>query len=340
MEKHIYHLTKEQLLLGYDVSVFFNDGEPISASDIRLGSKLLSSLKPQFLRVFVFYIYVILFLIKSGRKFDVIHIHGDWSSLIFVSLLKKISRSKIVVFSVHGQLSTNVFRKSILKFLLKNVDLVFCTGYFSYQLVSSLFAKRVVLQPSGISDLFLTLPSVVTKNDNFQIVTVSNLLPVKNLFFLLEIARRLPIIKFIVIGEGDERERLNSYIQKFGLSNVKLLGFKSENDVKSYCFTSDIFLLTSFAEGTPTSVLEAMSVGLPIVSSNAGGLSFFIKDFSNGFVIDNFSLDEYVDRIMLIKNDSLLRDKIKNNNIELSKNFRWDEVAKSISNIIVECFNG
>jgi glycosyltransferase involved in cell wall biosynthesis len=245
-----------------------------------------------------------------------------------------------VVFSIHGQLNTDILRKNILKFLLENVDLVFCTGYFSYNFVLSIFSKRVILQPSGISDLFLKFPSVVKKSSDFQIVTVSNLLRVKNLYFLLEIARYLPNIKFIIIGDGNERNGLNDYIQKLAIDNVQLLGFRPQEDVKFYCLTSDVFLLTSYAEGTPTSVLEAMSAGLPVVSSNAGGIKYLIKDFSNGFIIDDFSVREYVDRIMLLKNDTSLRNVIRIKNAELSKNFRWEVVAKTISNNILECYNG
>jgi len=109
--------------------------------------------------------------------------------------------------------------------------------------------------------------------------------------------------------------------------------------VREYYQKSDVYLLTSFAEGTPTSALEAMACGLPIVSSNAGGVGSIVKENTNGFVIDDFDKNRYIQSIKLLNNDITLRKTIFANNILLAQNYRWDKVASNITQIMEQKLN-
>ena len=66
------------------------------------------------------------------------------------------------------------------------------------------------------------------------------------------------------------------------IDNVILLGFKNTEEIITLMDNSFAFLLTSFSEGTPTSILEACSRGLPIVTSNVGGIKSIIKEEQRG----------------------------------------------------------
>jgi len=86
MENHIAQLTKEQIKLGHDVVIYFNEGNKISSHDVQVTKCPLYKLKPQFLRFFLFYFLILIRLLRSKKNFELIHIHGDWSSLIFSKL--------------------------------------------------------------------------------------------------------------------------------------------------------------------------------------------------------------------------------------------------------------
>ena len=89
MENHIAQLSKEQTRLGHNVIIYFNIGDRLSSNDIQISKMPLYKLKPQFVGFIVFYFLVYLRLIANREKFDIVHIHGDWSSLIFANLIKK-----------------------------------------------------------------------------------------------------------------------------------------------------------------------------------------------------------------------------------------------------------
>lgn len=335
MEKHIYHLSLNQIQQGNDVTVFFNQGNKVSNNDIKILSRIkLYKLKPQFLAFFVFYLFSIIYLTKNKDKTDVIHIHGDWSSLLFINFLKKITNAKITCFSFHGQfLSNKITHAKFLTFLLKKTDLVFINGYDAYSKITKRLTKErvnVIWRPSGISSVF----KPITKKDKKTkpiIITVANLIKSKNIDFILTLANISKKFSFYIVGDGPEKNRLFDNTKKENLSNVLLLGKKSEDELITLLNSSNLFLLPSLSEGTSTAIIEAMACGLPIICSNAGGVKELIKNGENGFVIDSFNEQDFLDKMFLILNSHELKEKIKRNNIEKSRSFYWDKVSKDIS---------
>lgn len=339
MEKHIYTLSKWQISNAHKVKIFFNDGDALSNNDKKICNLKLHKIKPQLIGILIFYILIIIQLIQKKEKFDILHIHGDWSSLLLVKILKKLTKSKITVFSIHDQLSNKFTHKKLLPKLLKNIDLIFSTGYDSAIQLKKTSDKQVVIQPSGINETFFEQFNKKFTKNRFSVVTVANLFPKKNITFILDIAKILKDFTFVIVGDGIQKLSLKEKIKNENIYNVQLVGFKTTEEVKLYYQNSNCYLLTSFAEGTPTSALEAMACGLPIVSSNAGGLSNIVKDGINGFIINDFNKNNYIDKLNLIKNNLELQKKIYNSNIELAKNYIWENVAKNITNKIEETLN-
>jgi glycosyltransferase involved in cell wall biosynthesis len=153
MEKHIYNLTKLQIRDNHFVKVFFNDGEEISQNDEKICKLKLHRLKPQIIGFFIFYFLIVFKLLLKKQKFDIIHIHGDWSSLLFIKLLKKFTNAKLVVLSLHGQLTSKYNHQKLLPKLVQDVDLIFSTGYDTANELEKLSGKKVIVQPSGINEI-------------------------------------------------------------------------------------------------------------------------------------------------------------------------------------------
>ena len=128
MENHIAQLTRQQINIGHDVAIYFNRGLKVSSKDIQITKFPLFRLKPQFFWIFFFHLLVFIRLLINQEKFDIIHIHGDWSSLIFAKLIKKIAGSKKIIISIHDELSKNFFSVKALKLFLCQVDLIFASG--------------------------------------------------------------------------------------------------------------------------------------------------------------------------------------------------------------------
>lgn len=331
MEKHIFHLSREQIGQGHRVKVIFNDGEKITPADEKIGYFKLYKLRPQAVGVILFYGLIGIKFLFDRQSYDVVHIHGDWSALLFATMIKKLVSAKCVVFSIHGGITQSFAHQNLLPKLLRQADLIFSTGYDTAQEITKLTGREVHVQPSGISDVFFEPFDKKFDFQRFTVVTVANLFAVKNIALVFEIAKRLKECDFVIIGDGTEKKHLQNLLANEKIGNVKLLGFKTAPEVREHYQKSGCYLLTSFAEGTPTSALEAMACGLPVVSSNAGGIGHIVKAYENGFVLDDFDPNSYADKIRLLKENLEMRKTIFRTNSLLAREYTWKNVAAHIT---------
>jgi glycosyltransferase involved in cell wall biosynthesis len=98
-------------------------------------------------------------------------------------------------------------------------------------------------------------------------------------------------LELAIAGEGDQAQALADQIeQSKHRSQFQLLGYQT--DTKALFDSFDLFCLSSLREGLPNVVLEAMSMGLPIVATRSGGMETFTKDGADGILIEPGSVDE------------------------------------------------
>ena len=99
-------------------------------------------------------------------------------------------------------------------------------------------------------------------------------------------------------------------------------------NVSKYLQESDVYVITSKYEGLPLSMLEAISSGLPIISSNVGGIKDVITEGLNGYLYDlNLGKDEIVKKLLYLYNNKDIMSDIRNNNILLSKKYDIEETS-------------
>ncbi|MGB7727475.1 MAG: glycosyltransferase [Candidatus Acidiferrum sp.] len=105
--------------------------------------------------------------------------------------------------------------------------------------------------------------------------------------------------KCIILGDGPLNEQLQQEVNLEGLSdNVIFEGF--QQDVRPYLQAGSAFILTSYLEGLPISVLEAMACGLPCIVTNVGGSAEAVKDQVTGLVIPAASVEAAADAILYL----------------------------------------
>jgi sugar transferase (PEP-CTERM/EpsH1 system associated) len=124
---------------------------------------------------------------------------------------------------------------------------------------------------------------------------------------LAEVVRRRKNARLILVGEGPEEKRIADCIRHHDLgSHVRLLGLRT--DISRLLSAADIFLLTSISEGIPLTVIEAMAAGLPVVSTNVGGVAEIALDGCTAFLApagDYVTLAEHI--LRLAENATLRR---------------------------------
>jgi glycosyltransferase involved in cell wall biosynthesis len=111
---------------------------------------------------------------------------------------------------------------------------------------------------------------------------IGRLAPIKRPDRVVAVARTLPDVHFVIVGEGELSDTVRA--DASGLDNVSFLGW--QDDVDAVHCAIDIALLTSDNEGMSVSLIEAASAGLPIVATNVGAIPEIVHDAVNGLLAD------------------------------------------------------
>jgi glycosyltransferase involved in cell wall biosynthesis len=145
--------------------------------------------------------------------------------------------------------------------------------------------------------------------DAFVIGTAARLVPVKRLDLFLAVAelvsKQVSSLSVVIAGEGKEKARLQAQVSGKRLEKqVHFLGHRS--DIYDVLRAMDLLLLTSDHEGLPTVVLEAMALGVPVVSRKVGGIPEVIDNDVNGILVDSDSPNEIAEASLRILRDASL----------------------------------
>ena len=125
-------------------------------------------------------------------------------------------------------------------------------------------------------------------SEEFVLVCAARLSGEKGIDILLlamsEIVRRNVSCKCIIVGDGYLREELSEQVRQLGLAgHIFMLGF--QQDVRPYLLAANAFVLTSYKEGLPFAILEAMACGLPCIVTNVGGNAEAVAHNVTGLVV-------------------------------------------------------
>jgi glycosyltransferase involved in cell wall biosynthesis len=103
-------------------------------------------------------------------------------------------------------------------------------------------------------------------------------------------------VELLIAGEGDDRPRLEALIAELGLAQrVRLLGYRS--DPREVYEALDVFALSSYREGLPNVLLEAMSLEVPVVATRIAGIPRLIRDGENGLLVEPGDVNALADRL-------------------------------------------
>jgi len=122
------------------------------------------------------------------------------------------------------------------------------------------------------------------------------------------IGRQMPTAIFLIVGDGPTGDLIRSEIVALGLQGrVVMTG--ERRDVLPLMQLMDVLVLTSVSEGLPNVLLEGAAVGVPVVTSTAGGASEVVLNGETGFVVPCRDSQAVADRVMQILRDPLLRQR-------------------------------
>lgn len=248
----------------------------------------------------IFLLFFMLF-----KKIDIVHIHGSdvVSSLrkyLFLKIVEKFNCKTILHF--HGAsfmdqypLKPRIWQDRI-RYLFEQSNLVICLSKSWESLIREIVpgAKTIVLKNA------VGLPAIhqnknKEKGDYINLLFLGLIGERKGVFDLLTVVKRLHTSGYpirLYIGGNGETERLKNKIKQFELDGiVHYLGWVRDGEKTDLFRNADVYILPSYGEGMPMSILEAMSFGLPVISTRVGGIPELVVEHKTGCLISPGDLD-------------------------------------------------
>lgn len=190
------------------------------------------------------------------------------------------------------------------------------------------YKRKITSIPNPIYYSPIEMEKLVQKEK--IILTVCQLNKTKNVSTMLEIweslAPMLPDWRYIIVGDGPEREALENQVFNNRIKNVKFIGFSDPNP---YYEKSKLFWMTSHFEGWPMTLVEAMQKGcVPIVMNTFSSLTEIVEDEVNGIIIPAYDINAFsISTIKLATDDNYL-NRITHNAIKSVERFDVKNVIK------------
>lgn len=243
-------------------------------------------------------------IIKT-HNIDIIHSHHRMTTFI-AGLACKFTKARVI----HTQHLCINDKFKLTGFTLKNKQVI----TVSHQ------AKKILVEKCRInSEKIVTIYNAIDVKESsepvdsrliemkseghFIVCQVSRVIDYKGVYDFVDIAKQTIStngnLRFILIGDGPESERLEQYIIDQELSEyVLLLG--SKNNIIDHLKYIDLFILCSYIEGLPLTPIEAFSQKIPVVATNIGGTNEEIVDGVNGYLVEAKDIEGFKDKILYL----------------------------------------
>jgi len=136
-------------------------------------------------------------------------------------------------------------------------------------------------------------------------------------------------------------KKLVSYATKLGVKdNIIFTGYFPDKKLPKLYQAADIFAFSTFYENLPFAVLEALSTGLPVVTTNVGGIPEMIDDGKNGFLVEPFNSKQLADRILFfLEHPSAASEMALLARKTIENQFDWRLIVKKVVKVYDEALS-
>ena len=193
--------------------------------------------------------------------------------------------------------------------------------------------SQIYIIPNGVE--FEKIQEIQSSNLNEEpdIFLVAGLIYIKGIDVLIKsipiVNKSVDDLRVYIAGSGPQENRLKTLIKRLGLEeHVKFLGFISENEKFQYYKTCKISVIPSRWDCQPTTLLEAMASGKPVVASRVGGIPDTVDDGKTGFLFESENVEDLANKIIKLLNDEQLIEEMGNASKEKSKEYDWRRIAE------------
>ena len=182
-------------------------------------------------------------------------------------------------------------------------------------------------------------------NSGQSLLYVGRLAAAKGLPVLLKSLTMLrsahPSVHLTVVGDGPDRELLERQVAALGIAaHVDFMGSQPPAQVRRYLRSADVFVMSSFAEGVPVVLMEAMMAQRPVVATQIAGISELVADGVSGFLVPPSDVEKLSDRIhQLLADKSLCQRFGQQGQRRVIESFNSRSEARKLYSLIAAAVN-
>jgi len=251
---------------------------------------------------------------------DAVHLHNS-TPTIYAAAPARLAGVACIVSTRHGMALPSHRKITELKYSAAAICCNWITGVCDattdqLKSVHGASAHKIVRVYNGVMPLSRVAPDGWPLKSGFTLLYVGRLARVKNLAMLLGAFRdalaRMPGLRLWIVGDGDERARLEGMVVEFGISDQDTF-YGQQLDVAPFFSAADAFVMSSVSEGLPVSLLQAFSLGLPAIVTDVDGMGEAVRLARAGFPVSPGSAAEMAAAIVRLAGGAAEREQFSSN---------------------------
>ncbi len=291
--------------------------------------------------------------LQNEKHFDLVYCQQPVGGLMGRLIAKKYKIP--CIYTAHGfhffkgcPIQNKLIYKTVEKWLSKYTDVLVTINDEDYNAALKMKAKKVYkINGIGVDLSTYRVNENLNKvefrkelglnEDNFVVVSIGELNKNKNTLRVVDVVAKIenPNIKYVICGQGGLEKKYKEKIEKYGLQDrVKMLGFRK--DIPNILQVSDVFIMPSYREGLPKSMMEAMCYGLPVVASNVRGCADLVGADEGGILCSTDNNDMLKQAIEKLYNDKALYSSCATRNKNFVRNYDISVVLTQLEEIYNE----
>jgi glycosyltransferase involved in cell wall biosynthesis len=350
---YVYNLSKKLVERGHSVTVITRGRWNKAYIHERIEG--ITIYKIRFIPIYPFHVRLHgVFLNRHFKllepNFDVVHLHSPLVPTIHTALPIVLTEHGTVTRGIDNSESIDMHSK-VIKFFsrefisldvkaIKNSDIITVVSHSCAKELRDIYkiGRRISIVNNGTDTIFFA-PKERNDLKEPYILYTGRLDSRKGLVDLIESAKYVcqehSDIKFILTGKGPNKKYLEQRINELSLNkNIYFAGFVDRSKLLEYYQNATIYVLPSYYEGLPTTLLEAMSCGIPSIATDVEGSSELITDGETGLLVPPRNPKRLADAILRLLEEEEFRQKLGDNaRKHIVNNYDWEIITNKIEDI-------
>lgn len=279
-------------------------------------------------------------LAKRRKDYDMVHFHGAGIPLLITlpflkfidkKIVAKVSSAKLGIEAGSFYNKYGIIGRLFIRILKIADAFVAISDEIKEGLLTEGYKQNRVWQIPNFVDLSVFFQTHRNQSNSKTVIFSGALDRRKGIEILLEalkeVSESVPDVRLIILGDGLMRDALKAKANDLGIGGIVTFKGQVEN-VSDYLRNAGLFVLPSYQEGLPNSLLEAMACGLPVIASKIGGVVDVVEDGKSGILFEPGDVSRLASAMIKLLNDNELRMRLgKEARKRIVDSFSIDRIA-------------